>query len=175
MYLTIAAAAILIGLISMWIKLARDFASPQRLPVTADWIDELSVERYRPMLRLLSQEDLQLLRKQPGCTPQMVAAFRIQRAQIFRMYLHQLESDFKRLCMALKVVMVQSKYDRPDLALVLLQNQVTFVYGLTMVRFQSACYRYGIGAVDVTYLLKRIDGLRLELRTLVPAESYTGA
>ncbi|MFY9726315.1 MAG: hypothetical protein WB579_23530 [Bryobacteraceae bacterium] len=175
MYFTIAAAAVFIGLVSTLVKLVRDFASPQRLPVTADWIDELSVDRYRPMLRLLNQEDLRLLRTQPGCTPQMVAAFRIQRRQIFQMYLRQLESDFKLLCMALKVVMVHSKYDRPDLALVLLRNQVTFVYGLMMVRFQSACYRYGVGAVDVTCLLKRIDGMRLELRTLVPAESYTGA
>lgn len=175
MYVIIAASAIFIGLVSALVALTRHFASPHRLPVTADWIDESASERYRPMLRLLSREDLHILRTRPGCTPQMVAAFRRQRYQIFRMYLRQLDSNFQRLCMALKVVMVQSQDDRPDLALALLRNQITFAFGLTMVRFQAVCYRYGVGTVDVASLLKRIDGMRLELRALIPAESCAGA
>ena len=75
----IAASVVFIGLVLVLVKLTRRFASPQQLPVTAEWIEELSIERYRPMLRLLNQKDLLFLRAQPGFAPQMATDFRIQR------------------------------------------------------------------------------------------------
>jgi hypothetical protein len=90
-------------------------------------------------------------------------------------YLRHLDYDFKRICMALKVLMVQAEHDRPDLASVLLRNQLTFAYGMTVVQLQLVFYRYGVGTVDVTDLVKLFDGLRLELRTLVPVDSWAGA
>jgi hypothetical protein len=171
----IAASALFICLVAALIKLARHFASPQRLPITVEWLDELSIERHRPMLRLLDEEDLDFLRLQPGFTPEMATKFRIQRCQLFNEYLGDLDNDFKRICMALKVLMVQSKYDRPDLASVLVHKQMTFAYAMTTVQFQLVFYRYGMGSVDVTDLMKLFDGMRLELRTLVSAESWAGA
>ena len=150
-------------------------ASESTLPVTVEWIDELSIDRYRPMLRLLCQDDLRFLRTRPGFTRQMETKFRTQRTAIFREYLRQLDSDFKRICMALKVVMVQSKHDRPDLASVLVHSQMAFAYGMMIVDLQVVCYRYGVGTVDVTGLVKLFDGMRLELRTFVPADSWAGA
>ena len=76
-----------IGLVLVLIKLTHHFDSPQHLPVTAEWIEELSIERYRPMLRLLNQEDLDLLRAQPGFTPQMATDFRVQRCKLLQEYL----------------------------------------------------------------------------------------
>ena len=67
------------------------------LPVTAEWIDELSIERYRPMARLLDGDDLEFLRSQPGFTPDVLNKLRSQRCQIFRGYLRCLQSDFGRL------------------------------------------------------------------------------
>ena len=171
----IAASVVFVGLVLVLVKLTRHVDSPQHLPVTVEWIEELSIERYSPMLRLLSQEDLHFLRAQPGHTPQTATKFRIQRCQTFREYLRQLESDFERICVALKVLMVQSEHDRPDLAAVLVRNRMTFAYGVMTVRLQLVLYRYDIGTVDVTGLVKLFDGSRLELRTLVPAESWSGA
>jgi hypothetical protein len=45
------------------------FASPKTLPVSVDWINDLSAIRYRPMERLLSAEDERFLASQPGCDP----------------------------------------------------------------------------------------------------------
>jgi hypothetical protein len=175
MSLLIAASVVLSGLVLVLVKLIRHFASPQHLPVTAEWIEELSIERYRPMLRLLNQEDLHFLRAQPGFTPQMATKFRTQRCQLFQEYLRRLDSDFKRICTALKVLLVQSENDRSDLAYDLARNQLTFAYGMAMVQLQLVFYRYGVGTVDVTALVKLFDGLRLELGTLVPAESWAAA
>lgn len=140
-----------------------------KLPVTAEWIDELSIERYRPMMRLLDGEDLDFLRSQPGFTPRMATKLRIQRCQIFRGYLRCLSADFGRVCAAIKVLMLQSRNDRPDLAAALVRQQVSFACGILMVQFRVFLYRWGVCAVDVSSLIKIFDIMRLELRTLVPA------
>jgi hypothetical protein len=172
MAIIIAASVVLLGLVGVLIKLARHFASPQQIPVTVEWIDQLSIERYQPMLRLLDEEDFRFMRT---FSPEMVTKLRIQRCQIFRGYLHDLDDDFKRICSALKVLMVQSKQDRPELASALVKSQFTFAYTMVMVQARLACYRYGIGTVDVRALVKLFDGMRIELRTLVPVELGAGA
>ena len=145
------------------------------LPVTAEWIDELSVERYRPMMRLLDAEDVAFLRTQPGFTPAMAAKLRRQRSQIFSGYLRCLNSDFGRVCAAIKLVMLQSKYDRPDLATALIRHQAAFAAGMTMVYLRLFLYRWGVCSVDVSSLVKIFDVMRLELRTLVPSAVAMGA
>lgn len=143
------------------------------LPVTAEWIGELSVDRYRPMLRLLDGSDMAFLRTQPGCNPQMLSRLRRQRCQIFLGYLECLNSDFQRTCSALKVLMFQSRYDRPDLASALLRAEVEFTKGMLVARCRVALYRLGLSGVDVTGLVRLFDGMRVELRTLVPVASLT--
>jgi hypothetical protein len=140
-----------------------------RLPVTAEWIDELSIERYRPMMRLLDRQDLDFLRSQPGFTPRMASKLRVQRAQIFRGYLRCLSADFGRVCAAIKVLLLQSRHDRPDLAAALIRYQVSFACGLFTVQCRLFLYRWGFCAVDVSSLIGAFDSMRLELRTLVPA------
>jgi hypothetical protein len=76
--------------------------------------------------------------------PKMATKLRIQRCQLFHERLRHLKNDFKLICMALKVIIVESKHDRPDLARVLVRNQMTFAYGMMMVRFQLVRYRYGL-------------------------------
>src|SRR5580658_8849945 len=88
----------------------------KHLPVTSEWIDDLSLDRYRPMLRMLDGSDIAFLRSQPGFTPDMGRKLRAQRTQIFSGYLRSLETDFGRVCAAIKLVMLQSTYDRPELA-----------------------------------------------------------
>ena len=139
------------------------------LPVTAEWINDLSLERYRPMMRLLDTEDLEFLRSQPGFTPRMATKVRAQRAQIFRGYLRCLCADFSRICAAVKVLMAQSRHDRPELASTLIQHRVLFTMELVAVNVRLYFYRAGLGSVDVSDLVKSFEVLRLELRNLVPA------
>jgi len=145
------------------------------LPLNAEWIDELSVERYRPMMRLLDGADLEFLRSQPGFTPRMATKLRVQRCQIFRGYLRCLNGDFQRVCAAIKILMVQSRQDRPDLAGLLVQQQMRFACEMGLVYFRLVLYRWGVCGVDVTSLVKNFDLMRLELRSLVPATLTMGA
>jgi hypothetical protein len=145
------------------------------LPLTAEWIDELSIERYRPMMRLLDGADLEFLRSQPGFTPRMATKLRVQRCQIFRGYLRCLNGDFQRVCAAIKILMLQSRQDRPDLAGLLVQQQMRFACEMGLVYFRLILYRWGVCGVDVTSLVKNFDLMRLELRTLVPATLTMGA
>ena len=105
---------LLAALILATVAVVRRLGSADRsLPVTAEWIDELSTDRYRPMMRLLDSRDIEFLRSQAGFTPKMESKLRAQRCQIFRGYLRCLDMDFQRVCMALKLVLVQSEQDRP--------------------------------------------------------------
>ena len=145
------------------------------LPVTSEWIDDLSLDRYRPMLHMLDSGDIAFLRSQPGFTPDMATKLRTQRTQIFRGYLRSLETDFGRICSALKVVMLQSQHDRPELAEALLRQQVTFACAMLSVRAHLCLYSLGICGVEVSNLVKIFDSMRLELRTMVPAAGQMGA
>ena len=145
------------------------------LPATLDWIDELSTERYRPMLRLLSQEELHFLGRQPGVTSKIAAQFRRQRCEIFRGYLRSLSRDYSRVSIALKLLMVQASADRPDLAAILVRSRVAFTFTLMSAHAQVAMYSFGLGTVDAAALLKLFDGMRLELRSLVPSEMSAAA
>src|SRR5579872_252732 len=112
--LTISIVTFLALAVALFLLVRKMAFQGSSLPVTAEWIDELSIERYRPMMRLLNGGDLEFLRTQPGFTSKMETKLRIQRCQIFRGYLRCLSSDFGRVCAAIKLVMLQSRHDRPD-------------------------------------------------------------
>ena len=127
------------------------------------------------MLRMLDTGDIEFLRSQPGFTPRMATKLRAQRTQIFRGYLKSLESDFARVCSAIKLVMLYSNHDRPELAEALIRQQITFACSMMTVRVRVVLYSLGVCGVDVTDLVKLFDSMRLELRTLVPRTSNMAA
>jgi hypothetical protein len=139
--------------------------------VNPEWLLQLSTERYRPMLRLLGEDDLAFLRAQPGFRPSMAATLRAQRYQILRAYLKSLDLDFHRMCAAMKVLMLQSHQDRPDLARALFRYQLSFTFGMFLVQAKMMFYRMGLGTVDVARLVSLFDAARLQLKTLAPVMS----
>lgn len=156
--------------------LFRKLSSPgSSLPVTAEWIEALSLDHYRPMMRLLDGEDIAFLRSQPGFTPAMAKNLRAQRCRVFRGYLGCLSADFGRVCTALKLVMLHSGLDRPDLASVLVHHQLMFACGVLLVQVRLFLYRWGIGTVDATSLVGLFDLMRVELRNMVPMTASANA
>lgn len=165
-------AALILGIAAV----VRMLGSTDRsLPVTAEWIDDLSTGRYRPMMRLLDSRDIQFLRSHAGFTSKMESKMRAQRCQIFRGYLRCLNMEFQQVCTALKLVLVHSEQDRPDLSAVLLHNQILFATALLAVHFRLILYGWGICTVDADSLVRIFDGMAVELRHLVPAAMPFGA
>jgi len=138
------------------------------LPVTAEWIEELSTDRYRPMARLLDSSEIAFLRSQAGFTPRLEADLRARRCQIFRGYLRCLDEDFKQVSTALSVLLVQPEQERPDLSAVLLHYRILFAAGMVAAHFRLFLYGRGIGSVDANRLVEIFDLMRIELRNLVP-------
>ena len=83
-------------------------ADTQTLPVTTEWLSELSTDRYLPMTRLLEAFRLRVpsgagrLHSGNGQTAAP------PRAQVFCGYLQLLESDFNRVAAALHLILAQS-------------------------------------------------------------------
>jgi len=154
----------------------RTVASPKSAhPITAEWVEELSIDRYRPMLRLLDDRDVRALIRKPGIPQERIAQFRHERCRIFQKYLKRLRADFASVCLALKVVMLQSNVDRPDLAATLLRAQFRFALGMVSVQARLILFELGIGSVDVTGLFTLFDSMRLELRSLTPESAVWGS
>jgi hypothetical protein len=146
-----------------------DEANPTNRSMPAAWMNEMSADRYRPMMRLLDEEDFEFLRSQPGVTARQVARLRAQRCRIFRDYLHSLNADFRRVAMALKVVIAESGEDRADLAGLLLRRQAQFAWTMIRVQCRLVLFTWGMGRVDVSDLVDLFDGIRLELMSMAPA------
>jgi hypothetical protein len=153
----------------LWWVSRRVARSSQRQPLTAHWIEELSLERYRPMMRLLDPDDLEFLRSQPGFTWRMASRLRAQRCRLFRSYLRSLDEDFQQVSLALKLILLHSSHDRPDLAGALVKQEAGFALRMAAVRLRLFLFRWNLCRVDAAGLVKIFDSMRLQLQGLVPA------
>ena len=120
-------------------------------------------DRYRPMLRLLSESDTNLV----SGNPVLRRTVRSQRRKLFRRYLTCLTRDYGYLLHGIRVAMVQSGVDRPDLARAVAKNRIRFALAICRIEYRLALYTLGLGTVDVSGLLRAFDTLR------APMPSFT--
>ena len=100
-------------------------ASAANMPGT-HWLDEFSLERYRPLERLFDSADLKFASAQPGYTTALGRQFAASRRTVVRLYLSELSLDFNRLVRLGRHMMAVSNVDRPDLASQLFRQWVRF-------------------------------------------------
>ena len=137
--------------------------------VELDWLRDFSAADYRPMERLLSEDDIRFLKSEPGYEPGMEKALRTARRKIFGSYLRNLGRDFNRLHFALRLVALHSPHDRPDLATALIKQKLLFFAGLAAAHVKLRLNVLGIGTVDVRGLVATLDTMRSELTRFFPA------
>jgi hypothetical protein len=130
--------------------------SPSRLP---------DADRYRPMLRLLSDGDLNF----PGMDTALRNKIRAQRRELFRGYLRCLTRDYGVLLAGIRAVMVESNVDRPDLAKALAKNRFMFALALCRIEFNLRLHALGLGKVDVSGLVEALGALRGIAGMMTPA------
>src|ERR1700737_1163301 len=119
---------------------------------TLEWLNEFSLESYRPMERLLNESDYQFLASQPGFHPGIARELRAERRRIFRIYLRSMIRDFNTLMSLAELMMVYSEQDRPDFASAIFRLRRQFYMRIIAVEFRLALGPVAVGAVDAQRL-----------------------
>jgi hypothetical protein len=115
---------------------------------------DFSAARYEPMARLMSDEDLQFLKTQPGFRPEIGKKFIRERRRIFRLYLQELAADFHRLHAHARVIVASLPADHSPLVGMLLRQQLRFWYEIAAIELRlsldltGACSSRARGLVD---------------------------
>ncbi|MEO8025728.1 MAG: hypothetical protein ABI823_04620 [Bryobacteraceae bacterium] len=132
--------------------------------VTAEWLDSFSIDRYRPMERLLNEADFRFLESLPGYRKEIGARLRKERRVAFRRYLNRLTRDFHRLHAAARQAVAYSETDQSHLVPVLMRQRLQFAWLVTKIDFQLAFHGVGLGKVPVGNLVAAMDAMSRELR-----------
>ena len=119
------------------------------------------ISHYRPMLRLLGDEDTDLT-SQPGTRGEVLA----RRRQLFREYLLDLGRDYGRLLARVRLSMVESGVDRPDLAKALLRHRALFAITMCRIEFRLRLHELGIGSENLSGLADAINVLHNQVAAL---------
>jgi hypothetical protein len=136
-----------------------------------DWARDFSPEKYRPMQRLLCEEDSEFLKSQPGFHSSLIRALRANRRRVFRAYLRSLHRDFNRLYFAAKECATYSSRDQSELVTAIARQRAIFYWAMFQVEFRLALHWMGLGAVDVRPLLAPLNAMREVTREFQPASA----
>jgi hypothetical protein len=127
--------------------------------------------RYQALIRLLHDLDAG-----PPDDPRLRAEVKAQRRQRVRAWLRGLTNDYGNLLAQLRIIVVQSNTDRPDLIRILARNRLMFAWMMCRIELQLCLDYWGVADVqiltrDVTAL---VDGCRaLQLRAAFLTQSAT--
>lgn len=136
-----------------------------------NWLTNFSTSKYRPMLRLLAEDDFRFLEAQEGYEPAIGKRLRSERLKIFRGYLRNLVRDYHRLHLAARLILVYSPEDRSDLAAHLVRHRIEFAIKLARLELDLFFYSLGIGAVDVRALLGTLDSMQSRITSAASANA----
>jgi len=151
-----ALTAGVVALVSYWLLRGQQvFENKEGAPG-----DCISLERYEPMHRLLSPEDLEFLKRRAGISPEAVRKLKQDRIRIFRLYLGELSGDFQYLHTQVRLLVAEAPEEYSNLVQVVMRQQVRFRLALAGVHFRLALHQAGIGRVDVTGLLDPVQTLQ---------------
>lgn len=165
-----------LGLVLAWVITVGSLAgllwwltrlAQRRRHLTA-WLDgdasvNFSLDRYQPMAALLADDDLVFLQAQPGYRAAMGARWKRERRRLFRRYLRELKSDFRRLHAQAREMVAQSGAESAGLVEVLMKQQMIFLRATTALEFRLALQAMGIGKVDVAPFMQLIEAMRVDL------------
>ncbi|MEN6608409.1 MAG: hypothetical protein ABFD60_14280 [Bryobacteraceae bacterium] len=173
--LMVAFALVLATAIGFGLLFQRMFSRGRTPDLDLDWLSTFSIGKYRPMERLLSEEDYVFLASQEGFDPRISAKLRSERRKIFRGYLRSIRTDFNRLEAAVRLFMVESREDNSDLAKELLKRRLVFMRALFAVEVRLALHWLGLGSVDVRELVGCLEAMRGQLSQFAMARAISVA
>ena len=134
----------------------------------ADGAAVFSLDRYRPMQRLLSEQDMLFLKRSPGYTKQMGKRWKRHQLVLFKMYLRELRLDFYKLHAEARSIVADTGMESSDLVRQLIRQRIQFEYATAKVELQISLAGFGMGAVSARPLLKTVEMMRKQLQTMAP-------
>ena len=149
------------------ILLYRSLASRQNGVVTMDQSLVLEPGKYRPMERLLLEEDFRFLSSQPGFSARLGRRFRAERRRVFRAYLRSLSMDFGRVSKACQMLVIHAAEDRGDLAKGIIRQRLLFALGIFAVEGRLLLHAAGVGTVDVHGLVESLETMQAQIQVLL--------
>jgi hypothetical protein len=151
------------------LMLAARMRSLDSVTQSSYWLPDAN--RYRPMLRLLSDDDLNFV----SANPSLRAKIGARRRELFRGYIRCMTRDYARLFASIRRLMVESGVERPDLAKALAKNRFFFALALCRVEIHLRLHALGLSQVDVSGLVDAFDALRGTVNVMTPALAASAA
>jgi hypothetical protein len=147
--------------------LYRTLASRQYAEVSVDQSLILAPGKYRPMERLLQEEDYRFLSSQPGFSARLGRRFRTERRRVFRAYLSSLSMDFSRVSKACQLLVIHAAEDRADLAKVIIRQRLLLAVAIAAVQGRLLLHAAGVGTVDVHGLVTSLETMQAQIQMLL--------
>jgi hypothetical protein len=95
-------------------------------PPGASWLDDFSLDKYRPLDRLFDSSDLQFVAAHPGYTASLGRKLASSRRAAARLFLSELTVDADRMFGMGREMLAVAGPDRPDLAATLFRQWLAF-------------------------------------------------
>ena len=130
-----------------------------QVPLAGSWDTDFDIGRYRPMHRLLSEDDILFLAR-VGADSRTTRRMRSERRLLFARYLSNLEMDFARLHGAARELLLAAPEDRPDLAAAIMKQQLEFQRCVWTIRLSLHVPGFSVASEHLGRLLDAAQGMR---------------
>jgi hypothetical protein len=167
----LAGGLVAVVLLAAFVYVLRSLAMPRvaAAPATPRALPEVRVGRYRPMVRLLSSDDVAFLQTQAGYTPKLGQKLMRERRRLMRAYLRALSADFRAIYAAANDLLLSAPTDQPELAAELTRQRILFAKGMAIAHCNLCLNYFGLGEVNVSSLVDSLCLLERRFNSLADA------
>ncbi|MFN7646446.1 MAG: hypothetical protein ACK58M_07555 [Acidobacteriota bacterium] len=137
----------------------------------AEWFESFSAFRYLPMRRLLNGSDESFLQSRKLGSTLSLRAFRAERRHLFRVYLQELRSDFRRLSLGAKEAILNAPTDQSHHVETLLALEWRFRKTVWRAELSLLLHACGWQAGDASGLIDVMQNFEFCLREAFLARS----
>jgi hypothetical protein len=135
------------------------------------FLDQFSVSRYRPVLRLANRMDRGYLEKAHG--KRLAAVYRKTQRVLLREYLRDLSKDVNRLYAILNARSANARSDEADVSLALTEQQTSFALLIWGIEARLVLDAIMPGPLNIRPLMAALDALTSQTQAISsPQLSY---
>ncbi len=129
-----------------------------------------TMERYQPLMRLLTAEDADFLRRNAGC-PRIASHWERSRRRIGRIYLKELAADFHLLHARARVLVATGPEQYSVLVPVLFKQKFVFWRTLAAIELRLALGGWSIPQASIMQLVGAIQAMQSEISRVAAASA----